>query len=201
MSERSYWDKRWAEGDKPWDTGRPDKTLIELVNGRPLKPGKALEVGCGAGHNALWLAGQGFEVTAVEWAGPALEQAKKRAALIKAEVNWLKIDFMAADVPGAPFDFIFDRGCFHSIYGDRARAGFARRLAAHLRDGGLWLSIIGNRDDDRPGPGPPKMTALEVARAVEPYFKILEMKSGKFDSEQPVPPRAWICLMAARPVA
>jgi len=84
---------------------------------------------------------------------------------------------------------------------DRDRRAFAENVAAHLEEDGLWLSIIGNADDRRAGPGPPRRSARDIVNAVEPCFEILSLVAGHFGSRRPDPPRAWVCLMRKRPPA
>ena len=56
------WDAHYAEGNLPWDTGAPDENLVASVRAGAVTPGRTLEIGCGTGTNALWLAAQGFDV-------------------------------------------------------------------------------------------------------------------------------------------
>ncbi len=59
-------------------------------------------------------------------------------------------------------------------------------------------SLIGNADEKRKAPGPPRLSARDIVKSVEPYFEILSLVSGYFGSNYPNPPRAWICLMRKR---
>src|SRR5438132_7135178 len=103
------WDARYAAGELPWDTGIPDPQLVELVTAGVIAPGRALEVGCGTGTNALWLAQHGFEVLGVEVSPRAVDKARARAgSACRFEVR----DFLA-ERPAERYDFVFDRGCFH----------------------------------------------------------------------------------------
>jgi hypothetical protein len=108
------------------------------------------------------------------------------------------VDFLKNSIQGAPFGFVFDRGCFHSFSSETDRRQFAENVAAHLEEGGLWLSIVGNADEHRQGPGPPQRTAGDIVLAVEPFFEILLLQSSRFGSNRPNPPRAWRCLMRKR---
>ena len=108
------------------------------------------------------------------------------------------MDFLTSKVEGAPFGFAFDRGCFHSLHSDEERQNFAENVEAHLEKDGLWLSLVGNADEERQGPGPPQRTARDIVTCVEPLFEILSLVSGQFGSNRPNPPRAWVCLMRKR---
>jgi hypothetical protein len=119
--------------------------------------------------------------------------AKANASCIFAVLNILK-----DHVDGAPFGFVFDRGCLHRMDSVEQRQSFAIQVQSHLEENGLWLSLIGNADEQRLGEGPPKLTARDIASAVEPYFEILSLVSSHFEAHLPAPPRAWVCLMRKR---
>ena len=159
-----------------------------------------MEIGCGTGDNAIWLAQQHFQVTGTDAAEAAIDKAKEKAAGAGVECDFKVLDFFKVDIDGAPFGFIFDRGCFHSFSSDDERSLFARRVALHLEDNGLWLTLAGNADEHRKAPGPPQRSAAEIVRAVEPYFMILSLTSSHFGSNHPKPPRAWRCVMQKRTV-
>ena len=185
----------------PWDLGRPDSNLINTVTERPIESGKALDIGCGSGHNSIWLAQHGFQVTGVDMSETALQNARQNASEAGVEINFVLLVFLEDDVPGAPFDFVFDRGVWHLLDSDE-RKQFAERVANHLHDDGLWLSIIGSADEPPRGPGPlagpPRHSALDIAVAVEPCFEILSLTASHFESNRSKPPRAWSCLMRKR---
>jgi hypothetical protein len=81
---------------------------------------------------------------------------------------------------------------------DKERKSFAESVNRHLEEDGLWLSLLGNADEQRDGLGPPQRTAREIVYAVEPDFEILSLVSGSLGSNRPKPPRAWVCLMRKR---
>src|SRR5690242_9818505 len=103
------WNENYASGESlPWDTGTPDPMLVELIESRAIAPGRTLEVGCGTGTNAIYLAQHGFEVMGVDIAPVAIERARARA---RGLCRFETIDFLTGAPPGAPFQFVFDRGC------------------------------------------------------------------------------------------
>jgi len=187
-----------ANETPPWDIGKPDFNLIQTVTRTPIQPCKVLEVGCGTGDNAIWLSQQGFDVVAVDAAPIAIERAKAKAENANVKCTFQVLDVFKSHVEGAPFQFEFDRGFFHIIDADEIRQSFAENLSGYLSDDGLWLSILGNADQVRRGPGPPQRTARAIVNAVEPYFEILSLVSGHFESKLSDPARAWICMMRKR---
>ena len=198
MAEERRFEKRYQAGDTPWDIGRPDANLIQTVITVPIKPCKALEIGCGTGDNAIWLSQQGFRVVGVDTSEIAIEKAKEKASRANTKCAFWISDIVKSHVEGAPFGFAFDRGCFHTLGSDKERESFAEKVNGHLEKEGLWLSLLGNADEQRNGQGPPQRTARDIVNAVEPHFEILSLVSGAFGSNRPNPPRAWVCLMRKR---
>jgi SAM-dependent methyltransferase len=198
MTIEEHYRERYKSGHTPWDVGQPDFNLIEVVTQRPIPSCKVLDIGCGTGDNSIWLAQNRFEVVGVDTSKIALEQAEEKAAKGNVECDFILVDFLNNKIEGAPFGFVFDRGCFHSFNSEKDRRKFAENVATHLEDAGLWLTIAGNADEHRQGPGPPQRTAGEIVWAVEPYFSILFLTSSHFGSNRPNPPRAWRCLMQKR---
>jgi chemotaxis methyl-accepting protein methylase len=146
----------------------------------------------------VWLAQHGFEVTGTDVSKFAIEMATREASQAGVECTFHVIDFLESQVPGAPFGFVFDRGCFHSFDEYEERIKFAQNVAAHLEKRGLWLSLIGNADEQREGCGPPQRSATDIVTAMESYFEILTLESSHFASDDPNPPRAWVCLTLKR---
>ncbi|WP_446009252.1 class I SAM-dependent methyltransferase [Candidatus Electrothrix sp.] len=199
MTEQKEWDKRYNEDDLPWDSGMPETALINMITSWPKTPNKALDIGCGTGTNAVWLAEQGVEVTAMDISEKAVALAEKRCSEHGVLCRLIKTDFLTC-TPAGQYDLLFDRGCFHCTEGEEERRSFVRQAAIHLKPGGFWLSLIGNKDQmSQEGKGPPRLSATEICSAVEPAFEILSLESVlKTSPKQPQPLRFWHCLMRKR---
>ncbi|MBI5511383.1 MAG: class I SAM-dependent methyltransferase [Deltaproteobacteria bacterium] len=195
------WEDRYTTGDLPWDTGEPDLHLVEVVRARKLEGRTALEIGCGTGTNALWLAHQRFNVLGVDISPSAIDKA--RAKLCDPDLNcrFAALNFLTTTVPTGPFDFVFDRGCFHVFDDHHDRARFAAQVAAHLSADGLWLSLIGSTEGPPRDHGPPRRSAAEVVAAIEPHLQILELRLVDFRANVPTPATAWLCVSGPRRVA
>jgi SAM-dependent methyltransferase len=199
MSKRN-WDEHYANADLPWDTGVPDPHLIELVGAGVLTPGRLLEIGSGTGTNAIWLAARGFEVQGIDLSPRAIEQANTKRESAGVTVGFSVLDFLVGELPGAPFDWVFDRGVFH-VFDDAAdRAAFARRVAEVLGPGGRWLSLAGSTEGPRRDHGPPRRSARDIAEAVEPALELVTLRATEFDANTPTVPRAWLLLAGVREV-
>lgn len=191
-------EERYRSGDTPWDHGMVDHNLVDVVSSNGIRPCRVLDIGCGSGENAIWLAQQGFDVVACDVSPTAIQQAKDKLQAVGAAVRFLAADFITDPIPDAPFGLVFDRGCLHSMDDEGQRKGFVEKVSALLEEHGLWLSLVGNADEGEREIGPPQLTASELVSIVEPHFEILSLRSGHFGSDQEVPPRAWICLMRKR---
>lgn len=198
MQEKHEWDKCYDEKKLPWDTGRPDSHLVRLLSRWPRFSGRVLEVGCGTGTNAVWLAEQHLQVTALDISSSAIELARQRAAEKGVACRFLADDFLSTSLEGSRFALLFDRGCFHSMGTDERRRLFVSRAAACLEPGGLWFSLIGSSDQAAEGEGPPRLSAAQICASIEPAFEVLRLESCLLDSNHPVSMLFWQCLMRAR---
>jgi cyclopropane fatty-acyl-phospholipid synthase-like methyltransferase len=197
MPEQTRWDERYVRDELPWDTGCPDTYLVRVVSRWPVHRGRVLDIGCGTGTNTIWLAEQGFEVIGIDVSSEAIVRAEKRVVREDVACSFLCDDFLTVDIELESQQFLFDRGCLHSM-DDEKRPAFVSRAAELLVAGGMWLSMIGNLDDPFPDEGPPKLSALQIAEAMEPKFEILHLESCMIESRRGRPPRFWQCLVKKR---
>ena len=192
--------ERYATDDLPWDTGEPDEHLRALVTASRVPHGKAVDVGCGTGTNVTWLAQQGFEASGVDVSPLAIERARAKAAEAGVTGRFEVLDFLNEPIPGAPFDLVFDRGCFHVFDHADQRAQFAARVAQALSPNGLWVSIIGSTEGAPRDHGPPRRSVRDIANAIEPSLELVELRAVEFEAKIPTPARAWLCLSKVRAV-
>ena len=189
------WNQSYAAGELPWDTGEPEPLLVEFVTSGRVQPTRALEIGAGTGTNAIWLAERGFDVLGVDVAPLAAERATAKLDGRDLHCRFAALDFLASDLPEGPFQFVFDRGCFHVFDEAEERARFAARVASVLLPGGLWLSLIGSTDGPLRDVGPPRRSAREVALAIEPALEIVELRAAEFRGHGA---KAWFVLSRRR---
>ena len=182
MSKDNRFESRYKDDDLPWNINRADYNLINVVTNEPIAVGKAIDIGCGTGDIAIWLANQGFNVTAIDNSEKAIEMAKAKAKN-KGAINttFFSLDILNDKIPAGPYSFVVDRGCFHSFDLPKERKKYAKRASDLLMNGGLWLSLIGSFDDGRFEQGPPKRSVQDISTAVEPYFEIQYIRAGNFD--------------------
>ncbi len=188
------WNDSYAAGQLPWDTGKPEPLLVEFVTSGAVTPCLALEIGAGTGTNAIWMAERGFDVLGIDVAPLAIERAQAKMEGRAARCRFVPWDFLAAPLPDGPFQFVFDRGCFHIFDEPGEREQFAARVAAALAPGGLWLSLIGSTEGPPREEGPPRRSAREITLAIEPALEIVELRSTEFRESA----KAWLCLSRKR---
>ncbi|MEU9107352.1 class I SAM-dependent methyltransferase [Streptomyces xanthophaeus] len=115
---RSVLEDFYRDGKPPWDSGVTPPELVALIEGPgALMAGRVLELGCGTGTNAVYLAQHGWQVTAVDLVDRAVRQAREKAAAAGADVTVLCADATRLDevgVPG-PYDLFFDLSCYCGI--------------------------------------------------------------------------------------
>jgi SAM-dependent methyltransferase len=191
------WNDSYASGELPWDTGEPEPLLVEFVTSGRIAPTRTLEIGAGTGTNAIWLAERGFEVLGIDVASLAVERANAKLDGSGLGCRFATLDFLAVSPPEGPFQFVFDRGCFHVFDEPEERGRFAARVATALAPGGLWLSLIGSTEGEPREVGPPRRSAREVTLAIEPALEIVELRAAEFRDHGA---KAWFCLSRRRTV-
>jgi SAM-dependent methyltransferase len=189
------WNESYASGQLPWDTGQPEPLLVEFVTSGSVTPGPTLEIGAGTGTNAIWMAERGFNVLGVDVSPLAVERAHAKMEGLSLRCRFAACDFLATPPPAAPFQFVFDRGCFHVFDEPDERRRFAERVAHAMGPGGLWLSLIGSTEGPPRAVGPPRRSARDITLAIEPALEIVELRSAEFRGNNA---KAWFCLSRQR---
>lgn len=197
MTPHPSWNESYASGQLPWDTGQPEPLLVEFVTSGGVSPAPTLEIGAGTGTNAIWLAERGFDIVGVDVSPLAVERAHAKMEGRALRCRFAALDFLADPPLGGPFEFAFDRGCFHVFDEPDERQRFAAQVVAALAPGGLWLSIIGSTEGPPREVGPPRRSAREVTLAIEPVLEIVELRSAEFRGHAA---KAWFCLSRRRTI-
>ncbi|AKA07289.1 SAM-dependent methlyltransferase [Streptomyces noursei ZPM] len=139
VPDEEFWDARYAERDRIW-SGNPNATLVREVGDRA--PGTALELGCGEGADAIWLATQGWRVTAVDVSGVALGRAAEQAAAagVADRIDWQRRD-LSLSFPEGSYDLVSAQ--FLHNPGEVLRERILRTAVAAVAPGGVLL-IVGH---------------------------------------------------------
>lgn len=133
------WDRFYADRAKPcpFFVGHPDENLARWVREGRIAPGRAVDLGCGHGRNAVFLARQGFSVDALDASAQALAWARERVDEALVPVTLIHADVFAWAPEPAAYDLVYDSGCFHHIAPHR-RADYVQLVARALRPGGFF---------------------------------------------------------------
>ena len=169
-------------GVTPWDREAVPEQLRRVVEERP-GAWRALDVGCGTGRDAVYLAQQGWAVTAVDGVPQALAAARQRAEAAGADVNWVQGDVTRLHALGIGdgYDFVVDRGCFHGL-DDQGRERCAQGVTAVAAPAAelLMLAFVPGRR----GPAPRGISVEQLMR----YFGgAWELVSSEPETEAQLP--------------
>lgn len=194
---REFWDERYAGSDRVW-SGRPNQRLVEQT--ADLTPGQAADIGCGEGADAIWLAEQGWDVTALDVSLVALDRTAQHAIErgVDHKVRVGEYDVLAGHSPRAPRRTRgYDLVSAHFMHVPREDFdGVYRRLAAAVAPGGRLLVVAHHPDDvesgaRRPhGPGlmfPPEqvLSALGVEGGASDEWEVEVADAPRREQQMP----------------
>ncbi|MBV8950003.1 MAG: class I SAM-dependent methyltransferase [Actinobacteria bacterium] len=148
------WDERYAAHDLVWSAG-PNRMLADEVGALP--PGRALDVACGEGRNALWLAANEWTVTAVDFSRVALDKAQRIAKERKLEVEWVLADVVEHTPSARAYDLVVV--LYLQLAGPERRRAFATAADA-VAPGGTLLVIGHDSTNIADGFGGPQDPAV-----------------------------------------
>ena len=149
--ESPWWDTFYRDRAKPcpFFTASPCESLAEWVESGLIPPGRALDLGCGSGRNAIFLARRGFSVEAVDYSEAAIAWARDRAAEARVDVSLSCRNVFDLEPGVASHDLVYDSGCFHHIAPHR-RDGYVELVVNALKPGG-WFGLTCFRPDGGSG--------------------------------------------------
>jgi SAM-dependent methyltransferase len=152
--ESRAWDERYAGRELVWSSG-PNQFLVAEVDDEP--PGRALDLACGEGRNAIWLAEKGWDVTGVDFSAVGLAKAARLAEERGVHVRWVEADVIAWDPPAGGFDLV---AVFYLQLAERPRTAALTRAAAAVAPGGTLLLVAHDADNLVRGFGGPQDPAV-----------------------------------------
>lgn len=183
----------------PWNLRKPPALLVDAVESGKIKPCRAVDLGCGAGNYAIWMAKQGFEMTAIDFSREAIKLAEELAARESVSCNFVVADLLG-DIKEfhSSFDFAYDWELLHHVFPeDRPR--YIKNVHSLLRPQGIYFTVcFSEKDPEFGGEGKYRKTPLgttlyfssekELRELYEPLFKIIELKTveipGKHNPHQ-----------------
>ena len=150
VMDSASWDRRYAGRELVW-TAEPNRFLV--AGTETLAPGRAIDLACGEGRNAIWLAERGWQVTAVDFSAAGLARAARLAAERKVSVDWVQADLLDYQPAPGRFDLVLiayihlPAACLARVF---------RAAAAAVAPDGTLLVIGHDRDNITRGHGGPQ---------------------------------------------
>jgi 2-polyprenyl-3-methyl-5-hydroxy-6-metoxy-1,4-benzoquinol methylase len=141
LAEREH--QKWQSfyGDRakpcPFFVEHPDENLVQWIDEGLISPGRAIDIGCGHGRNAIYLARRGLAVEAVDYSESAVAWAGERVAEAGVAVEIIHQQVLGLQLTAGTYDLVYDSGCFHHLPPHR-RHQYVRLVAEALRPGGVF---------------------------------------------------------------
>ena len=172
----------YRTGIPPWDIGRAQPAIVRAAE-RGLIAGAVIDVGCGTGENALYLASLGLAVVGVDGAPTAIAQAQEKARLRRSSATFVVGDALALGTLGRRFDTVVDCGLFHT-FSDADRVTFERSIHDTLRAGGCYVLLCFSELE--PGDlGPRRVTQAEIRSTFATGWTIDSVVAERFAARLP----------------
>ncbi len=177
-----HWDSAYRKGaPAPWDIGRPADELKQAITKGKVRRCRALDMCCGSGTDAIFLAQQGFDVTGIDISPTALAQAAQKAHDANVSVRWVLADVLAPpDLQ--PFDFLYDRACYHVVRKQNLKAYIAS--VQRLSYPGTSFLLLAARPDDLVTEQQWGVTEEELRLDFHPMFNIESLQEAWLETTQ-----------------
>jgi SAM-dependent methyltransferase len=154
--EGKWWDGFYGDKTKPipFFVNLPDESLVSWFENNQLHAGRVLELGCGPGRNAIYMAKQGCTVDAVDVSPVSIDWARERATEAEVDVNFICASIFDLPIKADAYDLVYDCGCFHHIPPHR-RMSFLSLITTALKPSGAFgLTCFGAE--------PPELSGADV---------------------------------------
>jgi SAM-dependent methyltransferase len=187
--------KNMSLDDIPWNIETPPDLLVELIDTGKVRPCRAIDLGCGAGNYAIYLATRGFEVTGVDISPTAVKIAKENARRKNVNCNFLVADVVEGlDELRQTWQFAYGWGLLHHIPPDQ-RQKYVDNVSRILDPAGKYLSVsFSQKDTGFAGPQKRRQSQLDTVlyfssedqlrKLFETHFEIIDLRTveiaGKF---------------------
>jgi len=185
----------YQAGTPPWDIGRPQGAVVRAAEAG-LVVGAVLDVGCGTGENALYLAGRGHPVMGLDASATAVARAREKAAaraLSPEQAQFHVWDALQLPRLRKAFDTVVDSGLFHVF--DRPTRRFYVQGLAEVTAPGSDVLLLCWSDEEPPGPGPNRLRQDDIRDAARGIFVTMDIQAAEFERLEGPPARAWFARM------
>ena len=155
--------------------------------------GSALDLGTGPGTQAMGLAERGFEVVATDLSGTAVKKARERAEKKGVRVEFRQDDILSTALTGE-FDFIFDRGCLHTLPPEK-RYDYVRVVHGLVKPGGFLFLKCMSISETHLDPGPHRFAPGDIQGLFSSKFKLISIEDTVYHGTMDPLPKALFCVM------
>lgn len=189
MSDR--FEAAYRAGTPPWDIGRPQAEIVRLEEAGGIV-GDVIDLGCGTGEHALYLAGRGHRVLGVDGSPSAIAAAEEKARARGIPAAFRVADALKLRAVHRRFETAIDVGLFHTFTNDERR--LYRDSVCEVLAAGSTLHILCFSDEEPPGEGPRRVTEYEIRSAFRGVFALIgEVRPALFERNDPRgPAKAWL---------
>ena len=189
----TFFQDAYVESEAPWDTGRPQPEVVALAEAGEIVD-SVLDIGCGTGENALYLAERGHAVLGIDLAPRAIELARGKASARGIEAEFMVCDVLQPPDFGRVFDTAIDSGVFH-VFDDEGKEAYVRCVLEALRPGGT-LHLIVWSELEHSESGPARVTQAELKRFFSRGWEDIRIRAGIYETSfHETGAKAWVASM------
>jgi SAM-dependent methyltransferase len=202
----SWWESVYSSGRVNWDPGDHDGHLPWLLSTFAVRPCRTVDLGCGTGKSAVWLAERGFDVVGIDLAPTAIREARALARRRGVKASFLRGEF-PNDFPGRgndgrlhadSFELAIERGFLQHLRPGRELGQALKRVALLLRRDAIFYSLILSREGNGRRWGIPLWSEEEIRSAMEGLFRIRHMELSVFTPGERGSMSAWLTVSSPR---
>lgn len=178
--------------EMPWFHPTLDADLDSALSALKIRSGTALDLGTGPGTQAMALSELGFRVMATDVSATAVAKAAEKAERLGLEVRFTQDDILDTKL-NIEFDFIFDRGCFHTLAPEK-RGTYAETVHGLIKPGGhLFLKCFSHLETMEEGPY--RFTPDDIRKVFSPRFEVVSIEDTVYQGTLDKFPKALFCVM------
>jgi len=166
----NFWEDEYNK-TPPWEVGHPQSAFVDLFSSNELVVGNLLDIGCGTGENAIFLAQNGFSVVGIDLVPSAIEKAKQKAHKLGLDIDFSVGDALHLRFAPNEFDSVIDSGLFH-IFDDKRRLAYIDQIAKVLRPKGGYFMLCFSEKEPTDWGGPRRVSKEEIEEVLAPNFEV-----------------------------
>jgi SAM-dependent methyltransferase len=190
--EQADWQKHYDENDLAWDLGEVANPFVRLWEDKVLTPGSLIVPGCGQGHEVIYFAERGFQVTGVDFSSGAVELLSESLSRKNLNAKVLHRNFFELDETySKAYDALLEQTFYCAIHKDQ-RSAYVETVSRILKPGGLLFGLFYETGEEG---GPPfNTTEADIQNHFAAAFDIERLEKCSFSSEKRKD-KEWLAVM------